>query len=110
MLPIQIILSAALLFAIYKIISSPGSVGGRAVSRLLFVVFLTIGLVAVFIPETMNQLARLVGVGRGADFVLYLFVVVFVFDKISSFYTQQKTNQRIDKLARKIALSDVKEK
>lgn len=101
---IQILLSAAILFAIYKILSQHSSARSRAMIKIVFILFLLFGIVIVFTPELANRLAQLVGVQRGADLMLYILVIMFIFDKINSFYKEQRQSQRFARLARKIAL------
>lgn len=104
---IQILLSVAILFAIYKILSQHSSARSRAMIKIAFILFLLLGIVIIFIPEWANTIARAVGVQRGADLMLYVLVVMFIFDKINSFYKEKRQEQRFAKLARKIALDAI---
>lgn len=49
-----------------------------AFRRLFLLIFAAAGVLAVAFPGTLSRLARLVGVGRGTDLLLYVLVVVFI--------------------------------
>lgn len=105
---IQILLSTAIIFAIYKILSQHSSARSRAMIKIIFILFLLFGIIIIFTPEWANAIAHLVGVQRGADLMLYILVVIFIFDKINSFYKEQRQTQRFAKLVRKIALDSTR--
>lgn len=70
-------------------------------------VFLAIAMiVAVLFPDTTNMLARLVGVGRGADLLLYVTVIAFILFVLNNYLYQQDQKNSMHKLARKVALSE----
>lgn len=70
-------------------------------------VFLAIAMiVAVLFPEITNTLAHLVGVGRGADLLLYVTVIAFILFVLNNYLYQQDQKNSVHKLARKIALSE----
>lgn len=46
-------------------------------NRIIFFILFFVGLVFVIFPELSNDVARFVGVGRGADLVLYLTIIIF---------------------------------
>ena len=74
---------------------------------LLFIAIAMI--VAILFPQTTNYLANFVGVGRGADLLLYVTVVAFIFYILNNYLHQQDQRDMIFRLARKIALLEAKE-
>ena len=46
-------------------------------NRIIFFILFLTGLVFVIFPELSNDVAHFVGVGRGADLILYLTIILF---------------------------------
>ncbi len=63
----------------------------------------------VAMPDFTYYLARLVGVGRGADLIVYISLVILFFVFFRLMVKQEKLNRDITKLTRKIALNEKKE-
>lgn len=66
--------------------------------------------VAVLFPELTNAVAHTLGVGRGADLLLYALVVAFVFFAMNNYLHQQDQKDALFRLARKVSLLDAKER
>jgi small membrane protein len=65
---------------------------------------LGVGVFLVIVPDASNRVARLVGVGRGADLITYLFEVGVLF-VILHYYTKFVELQRsITELVREVTL------
>ncbi len=75
-----------------------------AVRRLLMILLLVLTLLAIVFPTAVTQLARLVGVGRGADLLLYGLIVVYIGNSILLARRHRKTEREITELARQLAL------
>jgi hypothetical protein len=103
---IQIILVALALLLFAFFVRSSHSVRTQAFKRVGFVVFLILNLDAVLRPEDTTWLAHKVGVGRGADLLLYLLVVAFAFFSVNTFLRFRNLERRFTDLARSIALSN----
>ena len=76
-----------------------------------FIVLITAVLAFVFVlfPETTNKIAHWLGVGRGADFIFYLCILLFWFI-ISKLVSRIKLlEDQITELVRKDALRDVRQ-
>jgi len=72
----------------------------------LWLLFWIITVVAVWVPDFLTQVANLVGIGRGADLVLYVSVVV-VFYLIFKIYVRlEKIERNITKVVRKDSLKE----
>jgi hypothetical protein len=66
--------------------------------------------IAVIFPNVTNRLAHIVGVGRGADLLLYTTVVAFIFYAVNSYLHRQDERYELHSLARKIALLEASAK
>lgn len=59
---------------------------------------------AVLDPELTNRAAHLVGVGRGTDLTLYLFLVAFVFFAVLSFSKIMHLTRDLTEVVRRVAI------
>ncbi|MBP9828096.1 DUF2304 domain-containing protein [Patescibacteria group bacterium] len=67
-------------------------------------------LVVAFVPWATDIIASLVGVGRGADLLVYCAIVVLIYAVYRLLVTQQKLERDITVLTRKIAIEQAKER
>lgn len=80
----------------------------RAWKRILLLLFLLLMVVAILAPETTNHLANFVGVGRGADLLLYCLAITFIFFVFNVYIKFQNQRNQIYRLARKLAIYENK--
>lgn len=75
-----------------------------AIRRLGMMAFILAAILSILFPQWLTGLAKLIGVGRGADLLLYALVLVF----LAFVYTQYRRNltqqRQLTLLVRKIAL------
>lgn len=103
---IQILLVAAfVVFALVVIIPTKGS-RHLALRRLSMLAILSLGILTIVFPDITTEVADSVGVGRGTDLVLYVFVVVFVGNSIFTAAKFRHHERDITKLARALAIRD----
>jgi small membrane protein len=76
----------------------------QAVRRLLLVGFVLLAAAAVLFPRLLTQVAQVLGVGRGADLLLYGLTVVFLGYVASSYRRMRHMEQQVTTLARELAL------
>lgn len=62
------------------------------------------GIAAVIFPDALSEVAQAVGVGRGADLVLYVLCVTFLFVSIALYLRLGEMHDRLVELARRHAL------
>jgi small membrane protein len=84
--------------------------GVSATKKLAFMTFMLVVLVAVFSPRLVTEVANVVGVGRGADLVLYLLAVMFCFYVVNDYLRGQESRNQVHKLARRIAVLEALER
>ena len=75
-----------------------------AIRRVLLLLTTLAGIVAIAFPQIVNDLANLLGVGRGTDLILYVLVVVFIGTSISNSIRHRHLEREVTKLARRVAL------
>jgi small membrane protein len=79
----------------------------QAIRRLGLVAFGAFAITSVIVPDIWNALARLAGVGRGTDLLLYGTILVLLGYMATSYIRFRELETRFTKLARRIALDEV---
>lgn len=106
----QAVLIIVALFVAIISLSHRSTHSGRAWKK-IGLVLLSIGMIiAVLFPSILDKLALLAGIGRGADLLLYVAIVAFIFYVLNSYLHQQDQRDVLFRLARKIALVDANER
>ena len=77
----------------------------RSAFQRLFVLFLFgAGILFVLRPELSNDAARLVGIGRGADLVLYVSTLFLLFLSVNHYLRFKDVDEKLTRLVRQLAL------
>ena len=106
MSPIQIMLTAIFGFLILRILVITRQGRIRWPGALLWAAVWTIGLLAVWFPEATTRMARLIGVGRGADAILYLSIALLSYLVFRLFVLLDRQEQALTRLVSELALRD----
>lgn len=80
-----------------------------AIRRLVMLLVLALTVLAVIFPNMLNQLAHAVGVGRGADLLLYGLIVVFIGNTLLQQRRSRHIEQQLTLLARRLAIAEAQE-
>jgi len=78
----------------------------QAVRRLGLMLFAALAVWSILFPSVWNHIARLVGVGRGTDMLLYALVVAFLSFTLTTYLRFRDFETRYTKLARRLALDE----
>lgn len=76
----------------------------------LWVVFWLIVIVVFWLPESTTYLAKIFGIGRGADLVIYVAILVLSYSIFRIFVRLDSVDRHITKIVRKIALDETQRK
>src|SRR2546425_6427992 len=76
----------------------------KALQRLFVLAFFSGGLVFITWPELSNQLAHLVGIGRGVDLILYLSTLFLYFICFNFGIRFRSSDERLTLVVRELAL------
>lgn len=93
-------------FAIFAIVRTRRQYAKRQVSKYWFVVWTAFWATVVFValtPQTTDIIANIAGVGRGADLLVYVAIVILSYAVYRLMVRQQKLNEEITELVRTIA-------
>lgn len=102
---IQVILIPLLLLIVIMYFAQFRS---RLLDRLIVVSIGALGVTMILAPEVANQLAHFVGVGRGADLVMYLGLTGLAFLGIVLYSKLREIEEKLTTLARTEAIENVR--
>ncbi len=103
---IQILLLLAVLGLLFVFVRSSGAVYVQASKRIALVLFAIANIYAVMRPDDLTTIARMLGVGRGTDLVLYALVVAFMAGMFSFYQRFRVVDRRYTELARTVAIRE----
>ncbi|MEO6713326.1 MAG: DUF2304 domain-containing protein [Mycobacteriales bacterium] len=102
---IQLLLVLGVALTVLSFLRNRNAMRFQAGKKLLFALF-TLGCVASIVnPELLTRIANKVGVGRGADLVLYALVVAFAFVSLNTYLKFKDVEARMTLLARRLAIA-----
>lgn len=95
-----------LIFAFFAwILLFPGrSTRHNAMRRVTLGLVVAVGIVSILFPDLLTWVAHLVGIGRGADLLLYVVTVAFLGQLIRARSNDRQIMRHITDLARHVAL------
>jgi small membrane protein len=98
---ILVFLQLFILYSFFKRFNKP------AIDKIAIVIILLTGILFAFFPEITNRLAHMMGIGRGADLIMYLAIVGFAY-MILLLYSKIKTlESQLGSIVRKQSLDEV---
>ncbi|MGD0272689.1 MAG: DUF2304 domain-containing protein [Gaiellaceae bacterium] len=104
MIAIQVLLIGGIVTVLGWFVMNPRSQQVHAWIKILAAVFTSFGVVVIISPNTSNRVAHAVGVGRGADLLLYSLAVAFVYVMFSLYIRGKEEHAKFEILARTVAL------
>ena len=75
---------------------------------IIIFMFLLAGMVFVSFPSLTNKVANSLGVGRGADMVFYLFMIIFIFIILKLYARIRRLEQKLNALIREEAIASAR--
>lgn len=107
---VQIALILLGIVLVYLILASRGSHGAKASMKVGLVALVFVMIVTVLNPDLMTKVANFLGVGRGADLLLYCVTGAFLFYTLTQYLKSQTHRDSLFRLARRIALLEAETK
>ena len=101
----QWILALALLLVGLYLLKAQRSASQQAIRRLFIIIALAAGFFAVLFPNYTTVVASYLGIGRGADLLLYAFVVFALFYVVHQYRRQLWQEKVTTDLARALTLA-----
>jgi small membrane protein len=103
---IKFLLVPGVVLAVLLSLRSRASLRGQARRKILAVLTVIAGVLAVLFPQLMQRLADLVGVSRGTDLLLYGLAMVIIYLVGSTSVRFREQEARLVRLSREVALAD----
>ena len=104
-LVIQVLLITVVVLVVARLFRSRGA-RAQAIRRIGLVIFAAFAAVSILFPDLWSRLARIVGVGRGTDLVLYALVVAFLSFTVTTYLRFRDLETNYTRLARMRALNE----
>ncbi len=108
MLPSQIILSAIILFIIYRTIVSYRRNNITILFAVIWLTFWFLILLLLFQQNILIFVAHALGIGRGVDLAIYLSIIIIFYLIFRIFIEINSVNKKITKIVRHEALKNRK--
>lgn len=103
---IKVVIILFSFYAVYKVYIKYKS-GQISAPRAIFWLLLWVAVIgAALWPKTTDLIAKYVGVGRGADLLVYLSILVIFFLMFRIIIRLEKIDREITKIVRKVALDE----
>jgi len=107
---LQILVSLSIVFILYKLFRQRQD--GK-LSNSAFVIWFLLWLAVLLVfwqPEITSYLANILGIGRGADLVVYLSILVIFYIIFKIYVRLSKIESQLTKIVRKDAIDNAKER
>ncbi len=101
---IQIVLIALALVIMFVTLNRRSSQRSQAFKKVALVATVLLAISAIAAPGVVQRIAESLGIGRGADLVLYITTLALLYIAIDVYLRFQETDRRIAELARALAL------
>ncbi len=109
MIVLKIIITIFLLFAIIKLVKQKkNSQISLSTFFIWLLIWIAIGIVF-WRPELTTQLANSFGIGRGADFLIYISIIVIFYQLFRIYSHIEKIENNITKITKNIAIYNAKD-
>ena len=79
-----------------------------ALKRIIALLFVIAAVLAIIFPDALTTIANFVGVGRGADLLLYILVVMVLLFAVATVRAKARSDARVTDLARAVALLEAR--
>ncbi|MFA5946963.1 MAG: DUF2304 domain-containing protein [Patescibacteria group bacterium] len=104
----QIILVSFAAYAIYKTWKQYSKKEASKYWAIAFTLLWIVVIAVALVPNLANIVANFVGIGRGADVIVYSAIVVLTFTVYRLMIAQQKLSAEMTSLVRAVAIENVK--
>lgn len=101
---LQIILVIVLGLLIVGFLRSRMTSRTKAYKKILLVLFVLCAIIVVIFPDITTNVAHILGIGRGADLLLYGLTVVVIFMLLNNYIKDREEQKRFVRLSRKVAI------
>lgn len=79
-----------------------------ALKRIFAILFVVAAVLAIIFPNALTAVAHFLGVGRGTDLLLYIFIVMVLLFAVAVVRAKARSDARVTQLARAVALMEAR--
>lgn len=79
-----------------------------ALKRIYAILFVIAAALAILFPSLLTEIAHFFGIGRGADLLLYVFIVAVLLFAVAAVRAKARSDARVSELARAVALMEAR--
>lgn len=79
-----------------------------ALKRIFAILFVIAAILAIIFPNILTAIAHLLGIGRGTDLLLYVFILMTLLFSVATIRAKARSDARVSQLARAIALMEAR--
>lgn len=79
-----------------------------ALKRIFAILFVIAAVLAILFPNVLTAIAHALGIGRGTDLLLYVFIVAVLAFAVATIRAKARSDARVTQLARAVALLDAR--
>lgn len=108
MILIQLVLIVAILLLAAYLVKSRNSSKAKAYKKILLLLFVPVAIIFILFPNLASDIAHFLGVGRGADLLLYSITLVLIFVLFNNYLKDRDSQRRVVGMARKIAILEAR--
>lgn len=102
-----LLIAIIIVVAVLAVRSLPGE-KSLAIKRILAMLFVLAAIASILFPQLLSAVANFFGVGRGADLLLYLFVIAGLVFAVMTVRAKARSDARVTELARAVALMEAR--
>lgn len=102
-----LLIVVVIVVAVLAVRALPGE-RSLAIKRILAILFVIAAAIAIIFPAVLTAVANFFGIGRGADLLLYGFIVVALMFAVATVRAKARSDARVTELARAVALMEAR--
>jgi hypothetical protein len=106
---VQAVLVIAVILLSIVLMRGGSNARHMAVRRIILLLFSLTAAFSILFPDVLSTIASWFGIGRGADLVLYGFIVSFLLFVASTYQRFRHTETALTRLSRRIALDEAEQ-
>lgn len=107
-LAIKVLIISSLVAVLASLLNPARGSRSSAIRKLALLLFFALAVLAVIFPQVLSSVAAAIGVGRGADLLLYGFVLVQVSHMLNSARKFRDIEKQQTEIARSFAISEAR--
>lgn len=102
-----LLVAVVVIAAVFALRSVPGE-RSLALKRIIGLLFAAAAIASILFPSLLSTIANFFGIGRGADLLLYMFVLAALLYAVAAMRAKARSEARVTELARAVALMEAR--